>query len=422
MERTLGPQETDDPVGSKILPSNKTTKTKVKRKSKLKKNTKKPSDMPRRPLSAYNIFFKHTRGVILAEREDESAEGDPDVPADSKGASLFAQLGRTIARRWKELPDEEMAKFKSMAEEDMKRYRKEMEEYHLNVARKTREETEALSLQKESAKQAPDDISDDDTKQAAKAAFKAGTTTSTASGLSQLELLQHERAMQARALARQNLLQFTELGSGTELHGQARLGLASDAVPGVNYEQLALQQAQLQQLQLQLQLQQRQQQQAQALGLQGLSGLGLQGHQGSLIEQLLAAQLPNPSATLSGLASGFSQRSMSNPHGNSPNYLEEALRAGGGGNREGPGGSSMTASSIQNPEYQLALLQHQQLLQAAAEQREVEQLLHRQQQQRALQQANLAGHRAGLEPSAMRAHHLQMEGEEDGDDSIDDSR
>lgn len=88
---------------------------------------KKPKDMPRRPLSAYNFFFREERARVLAERK--AANLMP--PSGKPDPELFATMGKTIAARWKALDTVEYQRFESMAEQDMKRYRGEMEIYQL---------------------------------------------------------------------------------------------------------------------------------------------------------------------------------------------------------------------------------------------------------------------------------------------------
>ena len=122
-----------------------------------KASRKKPKDKPKRPLSAYNIFFKEERNRIL-KGEKEAAEGG-DVPStisvnealdtstksevsidpdDAKSKSDsdkdkskkkigFESLAKLIGRRWQELDTESMAVYKSKASVDMERYKKEME-------------------------------------------------------------------------------------------------------------------------------------------------------------------------------------------------------------------------------------------------------------------------------------------------------
>lgn len=112
-------------------------KRKVHRRNKPYRS-KKPKDMPRRPLSAYNIFFKEGRTRLLAEAKEAQS---------SESSSLgFESMAKTIAKRWRELSDEEKEPFKKKAQRDMERYRREMEDYQSALARKSREEREKAAL------------------------------------------------------------------------------------------------------------------------------------------------------------------------------------------------------------------------------------------------------------------------------------
>ena len=147
----------------------------VKAKPSLKR---KPKDKPKRPLSAYNIFFKEERQRILsaipdskrkAKKRRTNVEGDEvgkdeedeeiiarnsdevDVTTLLTASSLrntrkrnphgkigFENLAREIGKRWKELDDERMEYYKKHANADTKRYKDEMELF----SRKQREVSE----------------------------------------------------------------------------------------------------------------------------------------------------------------------------------------------------------------------------------------------------------------------------------------
>lgn len=94
---------------------------------------KKPKDMPKRPLSAYNLFFKSTRAKMM-----ESTPVGSDGKAIPAGKIGFETLAKTIGREWKALSAKELDKYKAKAEEDMQRYKREMEDYHQNLAKKRR--------------------------------------------------------------------------------------------------------------------------------------------------------------------------------------------------------------------------------------------------------------------------------------------
>jgi len=112
---------------------------------------KKPKDMPRRPLSAYNIFFKQERARIIniATAEDDSSilDGNGENESASKGSDTrktralrgkigFENLAKMIGNRWKNLNPSQLEQFKALALEEAERYRCEMKEYHISQGEK----------------------------------------------------------------------------------------------------------------------------------------------------------------------------------------------------------------------------------------------------------------------------------------------
>lgn len=138
---------------------------------------RKATPAPRRPLSAYNIFFSEMREAILMGKDDadeaeskedlteDSAKADNDndkklpqkpvgqekaqqpkdmeaftqnlmkkrldknpqkrVHRKSHGKVAFTTLAKTVGQRWRELPEEKKKKYKDLAEIDRERYRNE---------------------------------------------------------------------------------------------------------------------------------------------------------------------------------------------------------------------------------------------------------------------------------------------------------
>lgn len=126
---------------------------------------KKEKGKPKRPLSAYNLFFKDERARILESipsplngKKDKlpkvKAEGDVEgenaknVSANHTNSSTkrkktphgkigFENLAKIIGKNWKELDPTKIDHYKMLADKDMKRYKDEME---LFLTKKQKEE------------------------------------------------------------------------------------------------------------------------------------------------------------------------------------------------------------------------------------------------------------------------------------------
>lgn len=101
-----------------------------------KKNKKKPKGKPKRPLSAYNLFFKEERTRILDEIPDDKAAFMPTEPGRRRrsnrkkkphGKIDFQSLAKLIGKRWQALSEAELSVYKQKAALDMQRYKREME-------------------------------------------------------------------------------------------------------------------------------------------------------------------------------------------------------------------------------------------------------------------------------------------------------
>ncbi|KAL7567092.1 hypothetical protein ACA910_002813 [Epithemia clementina (nom. ined.)] len=80
------------------------------------------SDRPKRPLCAYNFFFREQRKVLLASRPVRP-EG---APRNGHGKMGFSEMGKTIAQMWKAIPLVRKAKYQELARQDKRRYDREI--------------------------------------------------------------------------------------------------------------------------------------------------------------------------------------------------------------------------------------------------------------------------------------------------------
>jgi HMG (high mobility group) box len=125
-----------------------TAQNKVKQKN---RGWKKPADKPKRPLSAYNIFFQLERDrIVNGETERNFTKEDVArvriVPVDmmpkrkdrkTHGKIAFADLARQIGAKWKKLNESSKAIFTERANHEKIRYRNDITHWNLkknNVA------------------------------------------------------------------------------------------------------------------------------------------------------------------------------------------------------------------------------------------------------------------------------------------------
>lgn len=115
---------------------------------------KKPKDKPKRPLSAYNFFFKEEREkilkVVLAEdpskiQTNPEADDYLDEAAIGRlkkegGKVSFEEMGKIIGQRWKNIDPDRLSTYSEMASEDTERYKTEMQAYNGRQEQKMRSE------------------------------------------------------------------------------------------------------------------------------------------------------------------------------------------------------------------------------------------------------------------------------------------
>ena len=89
---------------------------------------------PKRPLTAYNIYFREQRAAILASREQQFSTTASDWKK-RKGRSAphgkirFQELGKTIGGMWRALSNEGRRHYEEKANEDKERYKRELDHF-----------------------------------------------------------------------------------------------------------------------------------------------------------------------------------------------------------------------------------------------------------------------------------------------------
>lgn len=93
-------------------------------KKKTRKKWKKPVGKPNRPLSAYNLYFKKERGIMLGDAAElgDAEPGKKRVHRKTHGKIGFAEMARLIGQKWKQLSDEEKKPFEEIAKKEKEKY------------------------------------------------------------------------------------------------------------------------------------------------------------------------------------------------------------------------------------------------------------------------------------------------------------
>lgn len=173
-----------------------------------RKRNKKPKDMPKRPLSAYNLFFADERERILSAQREGIEQDDFILPTEEEAERqkqqgkkrapvLFQALARCVGKRWSAVREEDKKKYEAQAEEEMKKYRIKMEDYQQNIVMNTMAQSAKQKRKKDKSESCGDSLEDSSPGRAPK---KAKANKSNAGGQSANNPLLSQSAMDGSQL------------------------------------------------------------------------------------------------------------------------------------------------------------------------------------------------------------------------------
>jgi hypothetical protein len=106
----------------------KLTNSKASHRRNVKRINRKVVNLPKRPLSAYNIFFKDERKKILSQIPDQKMGPKDQSKRNGRkghGKISFECLAKEIGQRWHSLDSKRIEHYKALASKDMVRYTKD---------------------------------------------------------------------------------------------------------------------------------------------------------------------------------------------------------------------------------------------------------------------------------------------------------
>lgn len=138
-----------------------------------------PKAKPKRPLSAYNLFFQYERDRLLRSKPSKAGQSHEQMhmtihidPSERRNRSKtvrppphgkigFAELAKMIGQRWKSLDSKSREHFQGLAAIEKKRYVEECQEWKARVAREAELEEAAAKEAAAERKDQQDNVDDD---------------------------------------------------------------------------------------------------------------------------------------------------------------------------------------------------------------------------------------------------------------------
>lgn len=113
-----------------------------------KPKRKKDKTKPKRPLSAYNFFFKDERAkmlqALLEETKSKNANGETAAAAaDGRALTIpFQEMARRVSVEWQVVDDQTKKEYQKLADLDTDRYHREVYEWRMKKRQQANEKLE----------------------------------------------------------------------------------------------------------------------------------------------------------------------------------------------------------------------------------------------------------------------------------------